>query len=64
MDGGRYILLRRTLWSRMRLRPLSGMFPQDNRMLVIENHVDQEGSSCDREAAKTSVYGSPRPLPV
>ena len=64
MDGGRYLLLRRPLWSRLCLHPLSDVFPRNNHILAVEDHVDQEGGACDREATKASVYGSPRPLPV
>ena len=64
MDGSCCLLLRCALWSRVRLRPLSDVFPRDDHVLAFENHVDQEGRPCDREAAETSVYGSPRPLPL
>ena len=64
MGGGRHLLLRCALWSCLRLRPLPELFPRDDHVLALENYVDQKGCPCDREAAKASVYGSPRPLPI
>ena len=64
MDRGRYFLLCRTFRSHLCLRPLSVVFSRNDRILAVENYLDQEGGSCDREATKTSVYGSPRTLPV
>ena len=64
MGRGRHLLLRRTLWGCLRLHSLPDVFPRDDHILAVENHVDQKGSPCDRETTETSVYGSPRPLPI
>lgn len=64
VDGSSDLVFRSTLWGHLRLRSLPGIFPGDDRVVAIENDVDPEGGACDREAAETSVYGSPGSLPI
>lgn len=64
MGRGHHFLLCCALWSCLRLHTLPDVFPRDDRVLAVENYVDQKSSPRDREATKASVYGSPRPLPI